>query len=273
MEVRPVYDGANKVVTEVATVSSLNQLRLTENAKMTLAVNADTTITDLTLAENASLSVTVAEGATLRLGTVTGSGKLSLSGTGAVVVSNKVEVGELEISGIDISGEDAESSVTAVDSLTLHSGTVRNLELFGYADSAFGSRTLVLESGNFYDVAAVGVRESNTAVILDISGMTIVGITNTNVYRDYSITYQYNGSTITGADWPVTYRVKYVNDCTAENAVTVDNRSLPQYTLAGYVFTGWLLGETTLLELPASGMDGALVLAAQMQGRRGGRDL
>ena len=264
-EVRPVYDGANKVVTEVATVSSLNQLRLTENAKMTLAVNADTTITDLTLAENASLSVTVAEGATLRLGTVTGSGKLSLSGTGAVVVSNKVEVGELEISGIDISGEDAESSVTAVDSLTLHSGTVRNLELFGYADSAFGSRTLVLESGNFYDVAAVGVRESNTAVILDISGMTIVGTTNTNVYRDYSITYQYNGSTITGADWPVTYRVKYVNDCTAENAVTVDNRSLPQYTLAGYVFTGWLLGETTLLELPASGMDGALVLAAQMQ--------
>ena len=266
-EVRPVYAGANKVAAEVVNASALKQLNLKKKASMTLAVKADTMITNLTLEEDTDLSVTVADGVTLTLGTVTGSGKLSIAGTGTVIVSDQIEVGELEITGATVTGSSQAATVTAINSLTLHSGTVKQLSLFGYADSVSGSRTLTLEGGNFYDVVAVGVSESNTAATLNISGLNLVGLTNTNVYQDYSITYQYNGTAINGEGWPQTYRVKCASVYDAAHASTVGGRTLPAYALSGYVFTGWQMQEeeSQVVELPESGVIGDLVLSAQMQ--------
>lgn len=264
-EVRPVYGGANKVVAEVSGASSLAKLTLTEKAKMTLDVKTDTTITELNLADNTELSISVASGATLTLGTVTGGGKLTFSGAGTVAVSDKIEVSELDISGVTIDGNGT-AAVTAVDSMALHSGTIQELALFGYADRTSGSRTLTLDAGNFYEVAALGVSESNTDVTLNITGLNSVGLNNTSVYQDYAITYQYNSASISGDNWPQIYRVKYASACDAAHATTVGSRTLPAYALAGYVFTGWQSGEgNPITELPSSGLTGDLTLVAQMQ--------
>lgn len=272
-EIRPIYGGQNKnkVIATAVGASSLNQMKLDENSNMTLAVNADTAVNNLTLAKGSRLSITVAQGVTLTLGTVAGDGALNISGAGTVEVSNSITAGQLELTGVILRGAGGENtavSVAARDTLTLHSGTVQNLELFGYADSVSGSRTLTLQGGNFNNVAAVGVSEKNTQVLLNIEGLRLVGLTNTNVYRDYSISYEYGGAPAVGEGWLQHYRVKYAGSCDAAHASTIGSRTLPEYAVSGYAYLGWQIAgstDTTIRELPAASLEGDLTLTAQMQ--------
>lgn len=273
--VKPVNYGTNTVKISVSEDSSIHTLTVEANAKLELTLNAPLSIDALNLGDGSVLTVST-NGYELTLGSLSGSGDVTISGSGSVNTGS-IRVRNLSVSSASITASSIKTTadltlngaslnvengmITANGDISAAGTNVYGASVFGFDSGAAGVRTLTLDGGSFQEVGVVGAAQDCGAVVrFQILNGLSSSTGNTSYIRDYSITYLSGGIVLAPeADWPVYYRVQHIGnyDGAASFLGSINaggdyssaaSVGLPQYTEPGYAHTGWKLsgGETTI---------------------------
>ncbi|MCD8364426.1 MAG: InlB B-repeat-containing protein [Clostridiales bacterium] len=276
LTVNTVYGGGNAAVNMYAvdTASTITSVTVADNAVLNLTVNADLNITTLTMGEGSTLNLSVASDATCIIGTLSGSGAVSVSGEGTLSLGS-AEMASLSVSdttvslsgNVDCSGElvlenaslsgstSGDISVTAGDNITVTGGSVSSLAFLGFGNTSNAARSITFADGTkITDTDALGI--SSAACASDGgAGVAILGLdtlsadsdlSSTTFVSDFGISYSHEGTaienyTITGYRAAYTYGEESGTITaiygTIDNGVFQTSTTLPTYD--GGSFNGW----------------------------------
>ena len=266
LQVNPVGSGSNKVDMTTSGITSFAKLVISENAKLSITLESDLTVTELNMAAGAELvintnghkiSIEDFHGSETCTVTITGSGSAEFTSavtagtvniTDAAVTAASIHAqGALNLTDAKISTTDGNGAITANGNIVMSGGSISGAGLFGYGADASGLKSMSIEGASFSNVAEVGAAKGANAVVV-VSG-TPTGSTNTRYYVDYQIQYFDGETEITEITGPKYYRVcyetAYGTDGTIVGSHSDDSYTessevdLPEYTEPGYIYIGW----------------------------------
>ena len=282
-------DAQSEGAEEEARVSEASKLVLSEKEEKTLDLTTDTEYSGIELASGSILSVDTNGHSFNVTGDITGTGKLVLRGNNIKVQNISVSDLVFDTATVNASGSDSTKEntheITAAESLTIQNSEISNAAFLGYGKNVSGNRTLTFggSGNNLYNIDLVGVYPAANTNVL-ISGVSLITTsTNTSFCYDNKIIYKYQDKELSaGSEWPVSYRSAYSGN-TADAKVTGYHISgteevtgtfvpaveggivLPEYAEDGYVYNGWMLGESqgAVKNLPQK-LSGDITLNASM---------
>lgn len=261
LQVNAISNGSKTSNLNVSEASKIGEVKLQENAKAKLTLNADLEISKITMSNGSELKIDT-NGHNLKIaGEIASNGNLTLTGTN--IDLSGVKVDQLTLDYAEITANNNE--ISAKEQLMVKNSTVKNASLLGYCEDVTGNKTLTFEgnTNKLNNITAVGTVETGKATITINGENTITASSDINYYCDYNLTYRYNEKELTPkSSWPVSYRVKFQGNMSDSNSTYVGYHNqegtytatseiiLPSYAEEGYSYIGWKLDQDTITKLP-----------------------
>ncbi len=206
----------------------------------------------------------------------------SLTADGAVINVNSSVfcAGTITIKGNAKLIGTASATVTAGGNISVTNSQIQTFALFGYDADANGEKTMAFSgAAQITNVEVLGAAV-NTQAIVTITGLSgIAEMRNSAAISDFPVTFKH-GDAMQSLDM-THYRAQYSNkDGTSPTVLGkrtsdgyIANTMLPEFTLPGYAFNGWQVGDSDIL-IPVDNLNldgnvsqaGALTLITQTTG-------
>ena len=270
MTIRPVvYEGGDyKVDMTISAASNISNLKLEANACLTVTMKADLTISKLDLGESSGIEF-ILNGHTLTVTESSGTGNMSISGTGKVtgtyLACGHLDISDAELKFKDIRANgtmnlknatlhgDSSGKITASGNIVAQNSTISGTALFGYDEKAAGNVVMNFTGCTFSGVAVVGAGTGCNAQVTFDENNSVSTESGTSYVRDYAITYKAGETTLSpGPDWITSYRVSFTAFASGMASVlgagtnagfNAGLKKLPSYTKTGYGYGGWKMDD------------------------------
>lgn len=262
LQINPVSDGNYTTKLTVSETSKIGEVKIKENAKATITLDADLEISKISMGKGSELKIN-SKGHQLKVaGQITGNGDITLTGKNLDIAGIKAD--KLTLDQAEITANNKE--MTADEQLTVKNSTVKNASLLGYGDDLTGNKTLTFagSSNQLNNITAVGTSETGKATVTIEGENTITASSDITYYCDYSFTYRNSEKELKKeAAWPASYRVRFQGNMSDNSTIigyhnsegtykVANDITLPEYTEDGYSYVGWKIGNDTVTKLPTS---------------------
>lgn len=247
----------SKTILNVMEESVLSAVEVEAKAVVEINMSADLTIGSLNLYDGSAVTINT-NGHVLTLTNTYGEGNLTINGNGTVtgeslsaldlvingasVTMSSIKAHKLTLTNAVVDAQGGE--ITAQQSITASETKVSNAKLFGFETETEANDPVTMSfwDCSFENIATVGAEEGCLVTVDFADDCSIASETGTTYVQDYKITYYAGGGELTAQEgWLQSYRVKTTGFSSETGEILTENKTLPEYAVAGYSYTGWKL--------------------------------